>query len=333
MSHWLCLDQVLTHDRAGRMILDQQPLSRDTRNYGGPTSRRVKGSSRLELAMFNNKRWAVRRSSLNRVTGRIKTRRKTRAATRRRRRQGATRRRRPPVLTRALFRRWQAGDESAKEELWSLLQPILLPLAVKFCSYYADPSTARQWGTTAFGNAYLETQQRKAELRWQGAPALLAFVRNLVIHRCQDECRRFWRELGRMIDVETPAGEDCPCLLESIPAATDSPEDDLRRREDGRGGLLRLIQRLAALREACRGKPSLIPVVEEMQEYLRQSLTEAVPPGIDVSNSTLDELAAAAVPGRVDATKSELYAQIRRRLRLARGTFDQRMKRIHALLK
>ena len=89
----------------------------------------------------------------------------------------------------------------------------------------------------------------------------------------------------------------------------------------------------AALRELCRDSASLGAVVDQMQMYLRQCLIESLPPVVEATSFTLDELAEAARPERVEATKSALYQLIRQRLDIDRNTLYQRMKRIHALLR
>jgi DNA-directed RNA polymerase specialized sigma24 family protein len=251
---------------------------------------------------------------------------------------GGSEKRPAPVRTldEALFRAWQSGDLEAREAAWTLLWSALYSMAVGFCRRFSrDHATAEEWAASAIADASVEIERHVSgrAIAWPGQGPFVAWVSAHVIFRCRDQCRDSLRWLKRIVDVHGPGDDECKDRLGCLDSCPAMQEEDLIRSERDRNGLRRVVRELAALRELCRDSPSLVAVVDKMQTYLRECLIETLSPAVEATSFTLDELAEAARPESVEATKSALYQLIRQRLDIDRNTLYQRMKRIHALLR
>jgi hypothetical protein len=240
------------------------------------------------------------------------------------------------TLDEALFRAWQSGGVETREAAWTLLWSALSSMAVKFCRRFCrDDATAIEWALSAIADASVEIEGcvSGGAIAWPGQGQFVGWVSAHVIYRCRDQCRDSLRWLKRIVDVQERGDDEGEDRLGSLVSCPAMQEEDLIRGERDRDGLRHLVRELAALRELCRDSASLRAVVDQMQMYLRQCLIESLPPVVEATSFTLDELAEAARPERVEATKSALYQLIRQRLDIDRNTLYQRMKRIHALLR
>jgi hypothetical protein len=168
-------------------------------------------------------------------------------------------------------------------------------------------------------------------MTWPGPGRFLGWVSAFVIFRCRDQHRDALRWCTRVVELGTDGADEVDGSLLSLVSCPATQEDDLIRDERDRHALPRLVRDLESLRERCCDSPSLLNVVDQMETYLRQCLIESLPAAIDAESLTLEELAEAARPERVEATKVALYQWIGRQLEIDRNTLYQRMKRIHAL--
>jgi DNA-directed RNA polymerase specialized sigma24 family protein len=245
----------------------------------------------------------------------------------------------PPAahaLDEALFRAWQSGDVEAREAAWTLLWDALSSPAVRFCRRFCrDHATAKDWASSAIADAAVDIERRMyAEgIAWPGHGPFLGWVSARVIFRCRDQCRDSLRWFNRIVELRAREADELEERLGSRVSRPPTQEEDLINGERERDGLRWLVRDLAALRELCRDSPSLLDVVDQMEGYLRHCLIESLPAVIDATSFTLDDLAEAARPDRVEATKVALYQWIKRQLNIDRNTLYQRMKRIHALLR
>jgi DNA-directed RNA polymerase specialized sigma24 family protein len=239
------------------------------------------------------------------------------------------------ALDEALFRAWQSGDVDAREAAWTLLWNTLSSTAVKFCRRFcSDQATAKDCASSAIADAAVDIERRLSDesTAWPGHGPFVGWVLARVIFRCRDQRRDSQRWLRRAVEL-TDAPDEIEARLGGLVSYPPTQEEDLIRCERDRDGLRRLVRDLATLRELCEDSPSLLEVVDQMERYLCQCLTESLPLVIDATPSTLEELAEAARPEGVEATKFALYQRIERQLDIDRNTLYQRMKRIHALLR
>lgn len=233
-----------------------------------------------------------------------------------------------------LFRAWQSGDLEARDAAWTLLWNAFSSMAVNFCRRLCrDQATAKEWAWSAVADASLEIERRVVDgaIAWAGHGPFVRWASAQVIFRCRDHRRYSVRWLNRIVDVEEREDEGSGDALGSLVSCPARQEEDLVRCEHDRDGLRRFVRELTDLRELCRDSPALEAVVDQMCMYLRQCLIESLPPGIEATCFTLEELAEAARPERVEATKRAVYQLIMQRLDIDRNTLYQRMKRIHAL--
>ena len=245
----------------------------------------------------------------------------------------------PPAahaLDEALFRAWQSGDVEAREAAWTLLWNALSSTAVRFCRRFCrDDATAKDCASSAIADAAVDIERRMFAdgIAWPGHGPFIGWVSARIIFRCRDQRRDSLRWFDRIVELRPHEIDELEDRLGSRISRPATQEEDLINGERDRDGMLRLVRDLAALRELCRDRPSLVNVIDQMEGYLRQCLIESLPAAIDATPFTLDELVEAARPDRVEATKAALYQWIKRELNIDRNTLYQRMKRIHALLR
>lgn len=238
-------------------------------------------------------------------------------------------------LDEALFRAWQSGDIEARDAAWTLLSGAVSSMAVNFCRRFCrDQRTATEWASSAISDASVEIDRRVSggTIAWPGQSQFVGWVAAHVIFRCRDQCRGSLRWVKHIVAIEDRGDGEREDCFESRVSCPATQEEDLIRGDRDREGLRRLVRELTELGERCRDCPSLVAVINQMQTYLRQCLIDSLPPAIEATAFTLDELAEAARPEQVEATRSALYHLIRQRLDIDRNTLYQRMKRIHALL-
>jgi hypothetical protein len=241
-----------------------------------------------------------------------------------------------------LFDAWKSGDETACAEIWVLFNARLFTTAVRFCRRFVDEPTAWQTATSAFSDTWeeLDPEGRKQGIIWLGERPLLGFVLGRLIFRCRDHLRAEWGWLVRFLDVEEDTDDEGgDHLLDRLGCQPATQERDLVRRVRDRESLRFTVQTLAMLREICRLRPKLLQVVEGMQQYLRDRLIDAgeevgaTHGGRQWATLSIDELAEAVEPERVEATKSQMYRDIMDTLTLSRNVFDLRIKQIRGALK
>jgi len=240
------------------------------------------------------------------------------------------------AIDEALFRAWQSGDVEAREAAWTLLWNTFSPTAVRFCrTFCRDHATAEECASSAMADAAVEIERRMSadDIAWPGHEPFLGWVSAHIIFRCQDQRRDSLRWFKRIVELRPYETDEVDVSLESRVSRPATQEEDLINIERARNGQARLVRDLTALRELCADSRSLLDVVNQMEEYLRQCFVESLPAVIDATGLTLDELAAVANPDRVEASKVTLYQWIRRQLNIDRNTLYQRMKRIHALMR
>ena len=238
------------------------------------------------------------------------------------------------ALDEQLFRAWQSGDLEARDVAWTRLWNALSSIAVSFCRRFCrDQATAKEWASAAIAEASLEIERRVADgaIAWVGQRQFVRWASAQVIFRCRDQCRHSLRWLNRIVDVGEHEDDGSEDRLGSLVSCPPRQEEDLVRGEHHRDGLRRVVRELTDLRAMCRDSPALEELVDQMRMYLRQCLIESLPSGMEATSFTLDELAEAARPERVEATKTAAYRLIMQRLDIDRNTLYQRMKRIHAL--
>jgi len=115
------------------------------------------------------------------------------------------------TMDRCLFKVWKAGSRTARNVIWEeLWRRLYGPVAVGYCrSFAGDNTTAQDWATDAFNNAFLEIDKkvRACQVEWQGEAAFVSFFRRRLIHRCQDVIKRELRYQGRIVPLNSE-GED-----------------------------------------------------------------------------------------------------------------------------
>ncbi len=261
----------------------------------------------------------------------------------------------------ALFRVWQKGDTEALERMWRCFHRRIFTLAVRYCSYFLDRSSACQVATNAFGKAWeeLEVGPRlaaggpgglpalppgKARIAWQGAPQLTAYVRTLVLRRCRDELRVEWGHLNRF--TEPPGdGDDGGDRFDAMLAGLSATRPDTGRSigsltdVERRRPLRRLAGTLAVWEARCCRRPALRALVRAMREYARHCIVEAVthassaaPDGCDWRELSFDELIEVAEFEQITTSHAARNEWILTHLGIARGVLDVQWGRLRKLM-
>ncbi len=232
------------------------------------------------------------------------------------------------------FRKWQAGDDEARNRMWELLWHKLYTVAVRFCrGFTRNDSMAEELAAEAFTQAVLELNEkvRAGEVEWRGAPPFVAYARNRLIFRCRSQLRKHWREHQRSdaLDPFTADGEEeDQALIESLDSGEASPDVTLLDRDS----LLAVVTLLAAAREMCRRAKKLVEVIVCIESYLRQCVVRTAPPEVDTLAMDWEELLEVAELGELKFDKAEMYEFIRQSLGIDRNALYLRMKRLREIL-
>jgi hypothetical protein len=242
-------------------------------------------------------------------------------------------------LDEALFRAWQAGDEAAREQLWTLLYHQLYTVAVGFCRKLAGPSIAADVATEAFvralGELDPETNATSVPVEWRGERAFVAYVRHRLVLRCRDVLRQE-RAATRRLEALPDDPSTSPAIAEAARVAADQHEQV--RGERWR----RVVLEIEACRRACQGRRSLESLVEAIEAYVRERLvaaslrTSGRAESATLAICTLHELAERAVPERIEITRDDMYRFVRARVGMAApaqaNAFYLRMRELRAIV-
>lgn len=246
-------------------------------------------------------------------------------------------------LAERLRRARQSRHWAAYEALWVERHPALFTAAYHYCVRIGcDAATAGQRATDALGDAWAEigatlapsedpedpddsNVQKDPMTPCPGEPEFLKRLNARVIYRCKDRRREAALWDARHPDVERAGDDERDDLWEKLVGVPATQEEDLLGGARTRAAISDLVIRLATLRELCRNRPALIVTVDAMLAYVHHCFGRAVPPGIDTTSMSLDDLVKHAEPAGVDATKTAMFQYLMERLRVKRNGIDTRM--------
>ena len=237
-------------------------------------------------------------------------------------------------LDKRLFDAWRSGNPAARSDAWIHLWSLAYTIAVRYCRRFArDDETAKDFGAMAITDAWMDIDRRLREGEtWKGESKFAGLLTAHVIYRCRDQCRAFVRSISILDELlGVPADERDERLEAAAPVPPSQGNRGLliaRTREEIRD----LVVRLAGLRERRRKRKVLMEAIDAMLAYVRECFAQAVPDGVETASMTLDELVERADPDAFEASKSDMYAFIMKRLKLGRNAFYQQMADLHELL-
>jgi hypothetical protein len=205
---------------------------------------------------------------------------------------------------------------------------VLHTTAFRFCRLLAgNDSAAEEMAQDAFTRTWQEIEAEADKIDWQGQESFVSYVRNLLIFRCRDQARSYWRRSQRSVALDPSADGD--------EGAGGSLIDVLADRSTRPGASLSLFVRdtfrfVAALREICGKKAELATLLASLEEYLRIRLLRSAPASVD-RQSSIEDLIDAAAPDTLEIEQADMYDYFERSLGINRNTVYLRMKRIREL--